>query len=96
MSNGTKFVLVHYSGSGSAPPDRAEFRYGWISLDGGKIWTIKWDTAARFGDAVNALTHIHGAAHDPWEDRFFINEGHDTATGVYVSYDNGETWAKVP
>lgn len=93
---GNKFILVHYSGSGGDTPNRADSRYGWISLDGGLTWTVKWDTAAKFGAPVNALTHIHGAAYDPWEDRFFINEGHDTATGVYVSNDNGNTWAKVP
>lgn len=94
--NGTKFIITHYAGSGVETPNRADSRYAWISTDGGATWAIKWDTAARFGDTINALTHIHGVAYDPWEDRFFVNEGHDTATGVYASYDNGTTWAKVP
>lgn len=94
--DGTKFIVVHYAGSGTATPDRADSRYGWISTDGGLTWTIKWDTAAIFGATENGLTHVHGAAYDPWEDRFFINEGHGTSTGVYVSYDNGNIWTKVP
>ena len=94
--DGTKFIVVHYSGSGTATPDRADSRYGWISVDGGNTWEVKWDTQERFGATVNGLTHIHGAAYDPWEDRFFINEGHDTATGVYVSNNDGGTWTRVP
>src|SRR5690625_826890 len=94
--DGTKFIIVHYSGSGTQTPDRADSRYGWISLDGGLTWTVKWDTAAIFGEQVNTETHIHACAYDPWEDRFCIAEGHVSATGVYVSYDDGDNWTKLP
>ena len=93
--DGTKFIITHYSGSGVATPDRADSRYTWISTDGGKAFSVKWDTAQIFGEEINELTHIHAVEYDPWEDRFFIAEGHVSATGVYVSYDDGDTWDKV-
>lgn len=93
--DGTKFIIVHYGGSNPGAY-RAWSRYGWISLDGGLTWTVKWDTEAIFGAENNALTHLHGACYDPWEDRFFINEGHEPAmTGVYMSTDDGDTWTRL-
>jgi hypothetical protein len=90
--DGTKFIVTHYA---SQAQGFLGSRYGWISLDGGLTWTVKWDTEARVGAATSALTHIHAAAYDPWEDRFFICEGHDIATGVFVSDDDGTTWTRL-
>ena len=93
--DGTKFIVVHYGGS-SGTFDRSSSRYGWISVDGGLTWSVVWDAEELWGVDGNALTHIHGACYDPWEDRFFISEGHDYMTGVYVSEDDGATWTRVP
>lgn len=94
--DGTKFVVTHYSGSGVSTPDRVASRYGWISIDGGKTFEVKWDSAELFSPSLNERSHIHAVAYDAWEDRFFIAEGHEEASGVYVSYDDGNTWDRVP
>ena len=53
-----------------------------------------WDQAALFpGDG--ALSHCHACCYDPWEDRFWLSEGHSTSRGVYWSGNNGTTWTKV-
>lgn len=93
--DGQKFIIVHYSGSGVATPDRADSRYGWISTDAGQTWNTVWDVVEQWDEDVNQRTHIHAAEYDPWEDRFFIAEGHEEVTGVYVSYDDGGTWDKI-
>lgn len=95
--DGQKFIIVHYSGSGPTTPDRADSRYAWISTDQGHTWNIVWDTNEKFGEERGPLSHIHACEYDPWEDRFFIAEGHEPdMTGVYVSYDDGGTWERVP
>lgn len=93
--DGTKFIVVHYAGSAEGSPERADSRYGWISTDGGHTFTAKWDSDAKWGSAINALTHLHGCAYDSWADRFFISEGHNSVTGIYYSDDDGDTWTKL-
>lgn len=94
--DGQKFIIVHYAGSGPTTPERAASRYAWISTDQGHTWNIVWDTNEKFGEERGVLTHIHACEYDPWEDRFFISEGHEPdMTGVYVSYDDGATWGKI-
>lgn len=85
---GHKFIVTHYS----APwPGQNWPRYGWISLDGGLTWEIKYDTQDLHGSSGNH-GHMHGVTYDPWADTFYIIEGHGPNIGVYYSYDDGDNW----
>ncbi|WP_426987578.1 hypothetical protein [Pseudarthrobacter sp. Y6] len=91
--NGTKFVLVEYA---PTPASWSESRYGYISIDSGTTWTMRYDTLALWGSAANAASHLHAACYDPWNDTFYIGEGHGPAGGVYHSTKDGMTWAVAP
>ena len=91
--DGTKFIATQYSGEGTYSASR----YGHISLDGGKTWTLVWDTVERFGETLANSSHIHGCCYDPWSDRFYIAEGHGAEiAGIYTSTDDGATWTRHP
>lgn len=89
--DGTKFIVTHYA----AAPNMLESRYVFISTDEGRTWSEVYDTTSRYGEADSAVTHIHSAAYDPWEDRFIVCEGHGPSAGIYESRDNGATWSKL-
>lgn len=88
--NGTKFIATEYAADG----DWASSNNAWISTDSGNTWTVVWDQAARFpGDG--ALSHCHAVCYDPWDDRFWLSEGHSVSAGIYYSDDDGGTWTAV-
>ena len=89
--DGTKFIITEYAGN---PANYTESRYAWISTNQGVTWTQVWDSGALWG-ADNANSHLHAAAYSPWDDRFWLIEGHGAPKGVYYSDDNGGTWTKV-
>ena len=58
-------------------------RYAHVTLDGGETWTLAWDSVVVLGSEVASTSHVHGACYDPWEDTFYVIEGHTTDAGVY-------------
>src|SRR5690606_2117380 len=91
--DGTKFIAAEYGpGAGQAWIDS---RYARISLDAGETWTAAYDS-----DTVTANapvdSHVHGACYDPWNDTFYVSEGHSTSAGIWHSTDDGATWSLAP
>jgi hypothetical protein len=84
--DGTKFIAAEYSDT-----DRTQSRYVWISTNQGVSWSVVYDDRAS-DDPTGTLSHRHGVAYDPWEDRFWRSEGHDTFRGLYYSDNDGSTW----
>ncbi len=89
--NGTKFIVCEYSGSSSRWSDS---RFVWISTDKGETWKVVWDTLEKYGEEINATTHLHAVCYDKWSDRFYFSEGHGRTGGLYCSTDNGTTWVQ--
>lgn len=87
--DGTKFIVTHYSSS-----DRAASRYAFISTDTGDTWQQVWDSVDKFGQAAADGTHIHATCYDPFNDRFWLCEGH-LDLGVWYSDDNGSSWNRL-
>lgn len=94
--NRTKFIAAEY-GPGPGQP-WTDSRYAYISTDGGDTWTQVFDSLADTSPllADSVQSHLHAACYDPWNDRFYLSEGHGTSAGVYMSDDDGATWTKLP
>lgn len=88
--DGKKFLTTEYS-AGAGFPDS---RYARMSLDYGETWQIVYDSEALHGKEAADASHLHGCAYDPIDDAWFISEGHGPAVGIYVSTDDGATWAR--
>jgi hypothetical protein len=86
--SGHKFIVTHYEASW---PGQNWERYGFISLDAGATWTKKYDSHDLHGSSGNH-GHMHGVEYDPWDDAFYIIEGHGTNIGIYRSHNDGTTW----
>lgn len=87
--DGTKFIITHYSST------RQDSRYVWISTDQGDSWSIVWDSYTDAPNPSPADSHLHGVCYDPWDDLFYLSEGHGTYNGIYVSSNDGATWSEV-
>ena len=77
---------------GPGVPQFADSRYGHITLDHGQTWTQVWDSDTMIPGDAPTDSHVHGSAYDPWDDVFYLIEGHGTQSGVWLSTDNGMTW----
>lgn len=86
--DGQKLIVAQY---GPGSPTFADSRYAYVSLDYGETWTQAWDSDAETTN-VAADSHVHGAEYDPYEDVFYVIEGHSTDAGVWRSDDDGATW----
>lgn len=82
--DGNKFIVTEYSGV-----DRSESRYVWISIDKGNTFNIVYDN---YVNDPGHTSHFHGCCYDPWDDRFWVSQGHGTMKGMYYSNNNGSTW----
>jgi hypothetical protein len=69
-------------------------RYVYLSQDYGRNWSTIFDLVEQTGESANA--HLHGVCYDPWWDAIWVCSGDSTeATGVFVSFDLGESWTEV-
>lgn len=85
----TKFITTEYA----LAADFAYSRYVRVSLDGGDTWTVAYDSVAVHGAAAADQSHLHAGQYDPYRDRFYFSEGHNTdIAGIYCSTDDGATW----
>lgn len=87
--DGDKFIVTHYSSS-----DRTASRYAFISTDAGDTWQQVWDSVDKFGQASADISHIHAVCYDPFNDRFWICEGHQDL-GVWYSDNDGGSWSRL-
>lgn len=90
VGNGQKLLTTEYA-AGAGFPDS---RYVRMSLDAGVTWSVVYDSVLVHGATLANASHLHGAAYDSWADRWYISEGHDSIAGLYVSTNDGATWAR--
>ena len=78
---GQKIIVAQY---GPGNPTFADSRYAYKSVDYGETWSLAWDSDT---DTTNVpgVSHVHGCEYDPWEDRWYVIEGHSTDAGVWTS-----------
>ncbi|MES2866283.1 MAG: hypothetical protein V4703_05935 [Actinomycetota bacterium] len=92
VGDGQRLLTTEYA----AGAGFVDSRYVRMSLDAGVTWNVVYDSVLVHGSTLANASHLHGAAYDPWSDRWYISEGHGSIAGLYVSTNDGVTWNRAP